>query len=147
MTRSPQAAHIHPIRIYYEDTDAGGIVYYGNYLRFFERGRTEYLRAIGLEQTQIRAEHGLIFAVRSCDIEYLAPARLDNQVEVVTEITAIGASRLDMRQWVRHEDRLLTKARITVVAMGEDGKAKRIPDALREIIVPLIVAADESEGK
>lgn len=148
MTLVTEAGFTHrfPFRVYYEDTDAGGIVYYANYLRFFERGRTEYLRAIGVVQQELRRDHSLIFAVRSCDIEYLAPALLDDSLHVVTEIRAIGASRLDMAQFIRHEERVLTTGRITVVAIGVDGKAKRIPDFLRQKILPLIVPAQEGKG-
>lgn len=137
--------HLFPLRVYYEDTDAGGIVYYANYLRFFERGRTEYLRAVGVDHRELRRDHGLIFAVRSCNVEYLAPALLDDSLQVVTEIRAIGASRLDMAQFIRHEERLLTTAKITVVAVGIDGKAKRIPDGLRQKILPLIIPAQEGK--
>lgn len=140
-------AHCFPIRVYYEDTDAGGIVYYANYLRFFERGRTEYLRDAGIEQQELRRTHSLIFAVRSCKIEYLASALLDDLLQVVTEIRAIGASRLDIAQIIRHEERVLTTGLITVVAIGVDGKAKRIPDFLRQMILPLIVPAQEDKGK
>lgn len=132
-------------RVYYEDTDAGGIVYYANYLRFFERGRTEYLRALGIGHQELRAEHGLIFAVRSCSVEYQAPAKLDDEIDIFTEIAAMGASRLDMTQYIRHEEKIMTTAQITVVAIGSDGRAKRIPDMLRHIITPLVMAASAIE--
>jgi len=133
--------HRFSLRVYYEDTDAGGIVYYANYLRFFERGRTEMLRSMGIGHQDLKVQHGLIFAVRSCSIDYQAPARLDDVLEVVTEICALGASRLDMQQFIRHEEKILTTARITVVAIGDDGRAKRIPSALRQIIIPLLAPA------
>lgn len=134
------APHRFPVRVYYEDTDAGGIVYHASYLRFFERGRTEYLRSWGVDHRALRERHGLIFAVRSCSIDYRAPARLDDQLEIVTEITNLGASRLDMRQYIRHEENILTAAQITVVAVAtETGRATRIPDELRRKITPLIV--------
>jgi len=130
--------HHFPIRVYYEDTDAGGIVYYANYLRFFERGRTEYLRTLGVDHQTIKTEHGLIFAVRSCSIDYLSPAKLDDQLEVVTKITAIGASRLDMEQFIRHEGKVLTTVQVTVVAIGLDGRAKRMPEMLRQQFQPRV---------
>ncbi|MGB4102050.1 MAG: tol-pal system-associated acyl-CoA thioesterase [Alphaproteobacteria bacterium] len=133
--------HVFPLRVYYEDTDAGGVVYYANYLRFFERARTEFLRSFGVAQQELRRTHSLIFAVRSCEVDYLAPAFLDDMLQVVTEIRAVGASRLDMAQIIRHEERTITTGRITVVAIGVDGKAKRIPDFLRQKILPLIVPA------
>ncbi|MEJ0061819.1 MAG: tol-pal system-associated acyl-CoA thioesterase [Alphaproteobacteria bacterium] len=138
MTHSHDAAHRFSLRVYYEDTDAGGIVYYANYLRFFERARTEWLRIAGIDHTELKRRYGLIFAVRSCDIDYLAPARLDDLLEVVTEIRHLGASRLDMTQFIRHEEKTLTTADVTVVAIGLDGRPVRIPDDLRRIIAPLI---------
>jgi acyl-CoA thioester hydrolase len=141
MTKMISEPHRFSLRVYYEDTDAGGIVYYANYLRFFERGRTEMLRSMGIGHQDLKVQHGLIFAVRSCSIDYQAPARLDDVLEVVTEICALGASRLDMQQFIRHEEKILTTARITVVAIGDDGRAKRIPSALRQIIIPLLAPA------
>lgn len=141
MTNIVSEPHRFSLRVYYEDTDAGGIVYYANYLRFFERGRTEMLRSMGIGHQDLKMQHGLIFAVRSCSIDYQAPARLDDVLEVVTEICALGASRLDMQQFIRHEEKILTTARITVVAIGDDGRAKRIPSALRQIIIPLLAPA------
>ncbi len=139
------AANLRPhrwrLRVYYEDTDAGGIVYYANYLRFFERARTEYLRALQVDHQALKAQHGLIFAVRSCSVEYHAPALLDDELDIVTELGAIGASRLDMRQSIRHEERQLTTAQITVVAIGPDGRAKRLPEALRQAFLPFVIPA------
>mgnify|MGYP003383654142 CR=1 FL=1 len=99
------------------------------------------LRSMGIGHQDLKVQHGLIFAVRSCSIDYQAPARLDDVLEVVTEICALGASRLDMQQFIRHEEKILTTARITVVAIGDDGRAKRIPSALRQIIIPLLAPA------
>lgn len=134
------------LRVYYEDTDAGGIVYYANYLRFFERARTEYLRALGIDHAELKASHSLIFAVRSCSVDYQAPARLDDWLEIVTSLTALGASRLDMRQDIRHEERILTTAQITVVAVGLDGRAKRLPEPLRQKIQPFVAPLPASAG-
>lgn len=126
------------LRVYYEDTDAGGIVYYANYLRFFERARTEYLRALAIDHATLKTSHGLIFAVRNCSVDYRAPARLDDWLDIVTSLTAIGASRLDMRQDIRHEEQIITTAQITVVAVGLDGRAKRLPEALRQRFQPFV---------
>jgi acyl-CoA thioester hydrolase len=133
------APHHWPIRVYYEDTDAGGIVYYANYLKFFERARTEYLRSKGIEQSAVRDQHGVVFAVRSCAVEYLASARLDDALEVHTNIAHIGSSRIDLQQTIYKGHVLLTTATITVVAVNELGRATRIPETLRTIILPLIV--------
>src|SRR5207237_6531043 len=92
-------AHVLPLRIYYEDTDAAGIVYYANWLRFLERGRTELLRLIGLEHSALRAESGIDWIVRRCTIDYLKPARLDEVVDIVTACGEVrGASRHMIQQ-------------------------------------------------
>jgi len=94
-----------PVRVYYEDTDSGGVVYYANYLRFMERARTEWMRALGFEQDQLREEAGILFAVRSANIEFLRPARFNEQLSVSVEIVARGRASLEFHQVVaRPED-------------------------------------------
>ncbi len=92
-----------PLRVYYEDTDAAGVVYYANYLRFMERARTEWLRALGYEQTAL-ARQGIAFAARSVTAEYLKPARLDDVIEVVSSITALGRAQLVFAQRIERKD-------------------------------------------
>src|SRR5882757_6557251 len=87
-----------PLRVYYEDTDAGGIVFYANYLKFFERARTEWLRACGVDQNRLAAETGALFIVRSTSVDYRAPARLDDLVTVVSRIERIGRASVDFVQ-------------------------------------------------
>ncbi len=93
--------HRFDIRVYWEDTDAGGIVYYANYLRFLERGRTEALRAAGIDQGVVRAEHGVIFVVRRAGIDWLAPARLDDLLQVETHVTGVGGASATLAQAIR----------------------------------------------
>ena len=93
--------HVLPLRVYYEDTDASGVVYYANYLRFIERGRTEMLRLLGVCHRALDAGAGIAFAVRRCEIDYLAPARLDDEIEVHTAIAAVGGATIEARQSVR----------------------------------------------
>ncbi|MDP3038087.1 MAG: tol-pal system-associated acyl-CoA thioesterase, partial [Rhodocyclaceae bacterium] len=88
------------VRVYYEDTDAGGVVYYANYLKYLERARTELLRELGFEQHQLAGEAGLAFAVRSLSVEYLKPARLDDLLEVATRIEALGRAQVTFAQSV-----------------------------------------------
>lgn len=85
-------------RVYYEDTDAGGVVFYGNYLKFAERGRSDMLRQSGINNAELAAKTGLFFVVRNVNIDYLSPARLDDMLEVVTEIVRVGKSSVDMTQ-------------------------------------------------
>jgi acyl-CoA thioester hydrolase len=89
-----------PVRVYYEDTDSGGVVYYANYLKFMERARTEFLRSIGYEQDQLQQELGIIFAVRSANIQYKKPARFNDGLNVVTSIASLGKASIHFKQSV-----------------------------------------------
>ena len=125
--------HTFPIRIYYEDTDAGGIVYHANYLKFAERARTELLRNLGYDHHKVMAEYNLILVVRHIEIDYLAPSRLDDLLEVRTEGTSIGNTSIGLKQSVYRGDKLLADLKVTVVAITPDGKALRLPPHLRQI--------------
>jgi acyl-CoA thioester hydrolase len=112
-----------PVRVYYEDTDAGGVVYHANYLRFLERARTEWLRALGFEQDHMAQEHGVIFAVRSVQIDYLRPARFNDALLVRTRLAKAGRASLDFLQQihldpVEHNAGVLSKAEIRVACLG-----------------------------
>lgn len=89
-----------PVRIYYEDTDAAGIVFYANYLRYMERGRTEWLRTLGLEQDQLRAEQGVVFAVTTVNLNYLTPARFNDLLTVRSSLTQLGGASLEFEQHI-----------------------------------------------
>lgn len=122
-------AHLFSCRVYYEDVDLGGHVYYANYLRFVERARTEWARSLGVDQGALRAE-GTVFAVRRVEADYLAPARFDDLLEVRTAPEAATGARAVLVQEV-WRDRLLFRARVTLAAMGADGRPRRLPTALR----------------
>ena len=96
--RLDDGRHVLPLRVYYEDTDAAGIVYYANWLRFLERGRTELLRLLGQQHTALREERGINWVVRRCAIDYLRPARLDDTIEIVTSCGELCGASLDMIQ-------------------------------------------------
>jgi acyl-CoA thioester hydrolase len=113
------AAFVWPVRVYYEDTDTGGVVYYANYLRFMERARTEYLRALGFEQDQLRSEERVIFAVRSAQVEYLRPARFNDLLEVTARITQQGGASLVFVQQVRRAQETLCEGTIKIVCLDE----------------------------
>jgi acyl-CoA thioester hydrolase len=122
-----------PVRIYYEDTDAGGVVYYANYLRFLERARTEWLRALGCGQDRLMREAGIAFAVRSLAVEYLKPARLDDLVTVVAEIESLGRAQVVFRQRIELADQILVDATVRVACLDlAKGKAAAIPKAIHE---------------
>ena len=125
------AAHVFPLRVYYEDTDAAGIVYYANYLRFAERARTEMMRSLGLNHSGMMAEEGVVFAVRHCTADFLAPARLDDWLEVVTRITGLRGASLGMEQWVRRDGADLVRMSLKLACMTLAGRPSRIPATLR----------------
>ena len=123
----------HRCRVYYEDTDAGGVVYYVNYLKFMERTRTEWLRALGFAQSQLAVEN-LLFVVHSAEARYLAPARLDDELLVSAELMELNRASLVFRQQVRRvgDAALLCEGRVTVACVRADSfKLRAIPEALR----------------
>ena len=125
-------AHRMKVRVYYEDTDLAGIVYYANYLKFIERGRTEYVREIGLDQTRLKVEQGIVFAVRRVEADYVAPAKFDDVLDVVTTVERASGVRLVMRQAVERDGAVLFEALVTLVAMSETGAPVRLPAELRQ---------------
>jgi acyl-CoA thioester hydrolase len=127
-----------PIRVYYEDTDAGGIVFYANYLKFFERARTEWLRACGVDQNRLADQAGAIFIVRSTAVDYRAPARLDDVVKVVSRIERLGRASVDFAQEAWRDGTLLATGSIRV------GCVDRI--ALRPAAIPPPVLAALRRG-
>ncbi|WP_415914691.1 tol-pal system-associated acyl-CoA thioesterase [Paraburkholderia sp. J41] len=124
-----------PVRVYYEDTDAGGIMFYANYLKFFERARTEWLRACGIDQRQLAEQTGVLFVVRSTALDYRAPARLDDVVTTVSRIEKIGRASVDFMQEAWRDGTLLAKGGIKVACV--DGAAMRpapIPGHVHEAL-------------
>ena len=124
--------HVLPIRVYYEDTDMAGIVYYANYLRYIERGRSELVEELGLNQRQMRDEDGIVFAVTRVEADYLGSARLDDRLEVVTEHRAEGPVRWRFDQEVRRGEQVLFRAVVWVACMSTAGRPVRLPKALRD---------------
>ena len=122
-----------PVRVYYEDTDSGGVVYYANYLKFLERARTEWLRAAGFEQPELMRDHNVTFVVRSVAIEYLQPARFNDALQVTLALEKLGSCTLDVFQTVAR-DRRLVEARVQLVCVdNRDGfKPVRIPAVIRQ---------------
>jgi acyl-CoA thioester hydrolase len=126
--------HRFPIRIYYEDTDAGGIVYHSAYLRFAERGRTEWLRDLGFDHTGLRAETGAGFAVARAEIDYLKPAVLDDLLEVETRIVRAGGASTRIEQDVLRDGVPIVRMALKLAFMGADGKPHRMPPELRALL-------------
>jgi acyl-CoA thioester hydrolase len=130
-----EAAFRHRCRVYWEDTDAGGVVFYANYLRFFERARTEWLRALGVQQTELRERTGAIFIVSRTDVRYLKPARLDDEIDCTVQVAASRGATLDFDQQAWRGDELLAEGSIRVGCVDAGNfKPRRIPAAVLERI-------------
>ena len=112
--QDPQSARDLGVRVYYEDTDAGGVVYYANYLKYMERGRTEWLRALGVDQSDVARECGRVFLVVAMEIKYLRPARLDDLLTVRTQVTRMGRASLNFAQQIYCNGELLTQGTVQV---------------------------------
>jgi len=125
---------VFPVRVYYEDTDAGGVVYYANYLKFAERARSEMLRALGIENSMLQERHGIAFVVRHIEVEYLRPARLDQLLDVRLRLTQVGGASMEGTQSIAHDGQDLVRMGIRLGCMKLDGKAGRIPDEIRTIL-------------
>lgn len=123
-------AHVYNLRVYWEDTDAGGLVYHANYLKFAERARTEMLRHLGIEQEKLRGDTGMLFVVRRLVADYLQPARLDDELAVATRVKHLGGASLDLDQEVRRGDRPLVRLALRIACLGRDGKPSRLPAAI-----------------
>jgi tol-pal system-associated acyl-CoA thioesterase len=120
------------VRVYYEDTDAGGVVYYANYLKFMERARTEWLRHLGYDHQVLAREHKVIFVVSAIAADFLKPARLDDNLAVSVRLESVGRVRCIFEQEVRREDEVLVKARVTVASLANESfKPAEIPAGLK----------------
>ncbi len=123
--------HHFPLRVYYEDTDLAGIVYYANYLKFIERARTEMVRERGVDQVALKEQGGIVFAVRHLEADYLSPARFDDQLVVETSVAAVTGVRIVLNQIVRRGGTDLFAAKVTLVALTETGQPARLPANIR----------------
>ena len=119
------------LRVYYEDTDFGGLVYYANYLKFIERARSEWVRSLGIDQRTLKSEQGVVFAVRHLEAEYVQPAQFDDLLEVRTQLESLTAARLIISQEVCRDRELLFQARLTLVSISASGKPIRLPAEIR----------------
>ncbi|MDZ4312370.1 MAG: tol-pal system-associated acyl-CoA thioesterase [Cypionkella sp.] len=128
--------HQFDLRVYYEDTDLAGIVYYANYLKFIERGRSEWVRALGVDQVALKAAQGLVFAVRRVEADYLRPAKFDDALAVITECLAVTGARIELRQQVLRDGAPLFVALVTLVCLTDTGQPARIPADIRAKLLP-----------
>ncbi len=129
-----------PVRVYYEDTDAGGVVYYANYLKFMERARSEWLRALGVEQDLLRAETGALLMVHSLNLRYVSPARFNQQLSVTVEVNQLGRAKVNFRQCVMCDDVLLCQGEVTIACVNEkSGKPMAFPAQLKDAFQGVLV--------
>lgn len=126
--------HRFALRVYYEDTDLAGIVYYANYLKFIERARSEWVRALGVDQVRLKAESGIVFAVRRVVADYLRPALFDDLLEVETRLVETGGARIVLEQDVLRGPEKLFGARVVLVCLGPEGRAARLPAEVRQLL-------------
>lgn len=126
--------HTFPIRIYYEDTDTAGIVYYANYLKFAERARTEMLRSLSINQSELLAVHEVGFVVRKCEIEFFKPARLDDLLTITTQLNDINKVSMNMKQTICKDDEVLVTVQVKIAVVGADLKLTKLPDFIRKLI-------------
>lgn len=126
-----------PIRVYYEDTDVAGLVYHSNYLNFMERCRTEWLRELGFEQTDLKNDHDRIFVVRHTGVDYLKPALFNDLLRVTSEVTKVGRASLDLQQHIYREDTLLCRGDIKLACIAASSlRPSAFPSPLAEALTP-----------
>ena len=126
--------HSFDIRVYYEDTDLAGIVYYANYLKFIERARTEFVRGLGIDQSALKQDQGIVFAVRRVEADYIAPARFDDVLTVDTSVIKLTGARIELAQDVRRNAEILFTSKITLVTLHDSGAPARIPADIRSML-------------
>ncbi|MGI3170526.1 tol-pal system-associated acyl-CoA thioesterase [Pseudooceanicola sp. C21-150M6] len=126
--------HRFTLRVYYEDTDLAGIVYYANYLKFIERARSEWIRSIGVDQREMKAEEGLVFAVRRVEADYLHPAKFDDELVVETVTETVTGARIILKQDVLRDGEVLFSSHVTIVCLTETGHPARLPANIRLLV-------------
>lgn len=133
------ARHLYAVRVYYEDTDLSGVTYHANYLRWFERARSDFVRLLGIDQRAVNEAGEGAFAVTELTIRYAAPARLDDAVQIETTCEELGAASCRMHQIARHEDgRLLSEARLRIGFVSPEGRPRRMPAQWRDAFATIM---------
>ena len=126
---------IHEVKVYYEDTDSGGVVYYSNYLKFLERARTEMINSIGLSNKKLLEEHKTLIIVKSCNIEYIAPAKLEDKIQIYSSIETLNKASFELIQNIKKDNNLIVKAKVKLVTVNKDGKPIKIPSILEKNLI------------
>ncbi len=125
---------VHEIKVYYEDTDSGGVVYYSNYLKFLERARTEMISSVGLSNKKLLDEHKSLIIVKSCNIEYMKPAKLEDKIQIYSSIDSFNKASFIMSQNIKKDNDLIVKAKIKLVTINQEGKPIKIPSVLVKLL-------------
>ena len=120
------------VKVYYEDTDAGGVVYYANYLKFLERARSEAIYSLGFSNSDLLENHGILLIVKSCNIEYKKPAKFEDKLQIVSETISFTKTSFLMRQDIKRNDELISVADIHLVAVDKNGKPSKIPEEFKQ---------------
>tara|TARA_B100000674_G_C37780094_1_gene886789 strand:+ start:279 stop:677 length:399 start_codon:yes stop_codon:yes gene_type:complete len=120
------------VKVYYEDTDSGGVVYYANYLKFLERARTEAIYSLGLTNSELLNKNGILLIVKSCYIEYKKPAKLEDNLDVISEVVSFTKTSFVMKQSILRKNEIISIADVHLVAVDQNGKPSKIPNELKQ---------------
>ena len=124
----------HKLKVYYEDTDTGGVVYYANYLKFLERARTEALFLIGFSNKKIQDQFNSLIIVKSCNIEYKKPAKFEDEIQIISKVNEVRNSSFKMHQIIKKNTTIISEADVLLVTVNKEGKPVRIPNLLKKLI-------------
>ena len=124
----------HKVKIYYEDTDAGGVVYYANYLKYLERARSEAIYSLGLTNTNLKKDHDTLIIVKSCNIEYKKPAKFEDQLVIISSILSKTKTSFTMLQLIKKNEEIISEATVQLVTVNKEGKPIKIPEILNNLL-------------
>ena len=124
----------HKVKIYYEDTDAGGVVYYANYLKYLERARSEAIYSLGFTNTNLQKDHDTLIIVKSCNIEYKKPAKFEDELEIISSILSKTKTSFTMLQTIKKNEKIISEATVQLVTVNKEGKPIKIPEILNNLL-------------
>ena len=124
----------HKVKIYYEDTDAGGVVYYANYLKYLERARSEAIYSLGLTNANLQKDHDTLIIVKSCNIEYKKPAKFEDELEIISSVLTKTKTSFTMKQIIKKNEELISEATVQLVTVNKEGKPIKIPEILNNLL-------------
>ena len=124
----------HKVKIYYEDTDTGGVVYYANYLKYLERARSEAIYSLGLTNTNLQKDHDTLIIVKSCNIEYKKPAKFEDHLDIISSVLTRTKTSFTMKQIIKKDEEIISEAEVQLVTVNKDGKPVKIPEILEKFL-------------